>query len=467
MPVPVSPSASLTLLDVLHKVPRLPELLTADAQKALSAVSRSLRERRMAQARVVTVPCEQDLRLINKWSGKGWCRWPLLSLISLCTYRYPYVNALPIHHQRLEAHVYISSEKEPHAVLSLLRPLHTPANSSAWVSTAAQQLANHMAAKWPELSSFGMGCVRLDAVGTAIIAQLAQGKWPSLRYLGLSDCRLGAQGVLPLSQGKWPGLQVLQLSGNCLDAEGMALLANGNWPLLKDIQLNENPALDAVAVAHLSAANWPLQTLELSCMPFTSAMAAELAKLQLPSLTWISLSSTHFTADAASELAKADWPVLSYLCLNHNNLNAGAILSLYMMHLPALTQLCLKGANIAAEAVYWLSLCSWPLLKTLDLSYNRLDAEDVKQLATGVWPQLQSLQLASNPFGRCGLQQLIKGNWPQLNFLDISHNKLEKHDSQIVLGLDPYSIRSIFSQKSRLVSPTDACMWPKLTFVIF
>ena len=104
-----------------------------------------------------------------------------------------------------------------------------------WVSTAAQQLQNQMAAKWPELSSFGMGCVRLDAVGTTIIAQLAKGEWPSLRYLSLAECQLGAQAVLSLSGGKWPSLQVLDLSCNCLDAEGMALLANRNWPLLKEI----------------------------------------------------------------------------------------------------------------------------------------------------------------------------------------------------------------------------------------
>ena len=191
-----------------------------------------------------------------------------------------------------------------------------------------------------------------------------------------------AQGVLPLSQGKWPGLQVLHSSCNGLDAEGMALLAKGDWPLLGDIQIDENPALDAVAIAHLSAASWALQTLELSCMPFTSAMAAELAKLQLPSLTRISLSSTHFTTDAASQLTKADWPVLRYLCLDHNDLNARAVRHLCMMHLPALKVLRLRHANIAAEAVYWLSLCSWPLLEDLNLSYNQLDDTDVKQLTT-------------------------------------------------------------------------------------
>ena len=140
----------------------------------------------------------------------------------------------------------------------------------------------------------------------------------------------------------------------------MALLARGNWPLLENLQLYENPSLDALAIAHLSAITWPLQALYSQRMPFTSAMAAELAKLQLPSLKRISLSSTQFTAQAAFELTKANWPVLTELCLSHNDLGAGAIHHLYMMHLPALAQLCLSNTKVAAEAVYWLSLCSWP-----------------------------------------------------------------------------------------------------------
>ena len=443
-------------MDMLHEVPTLTDLLPADAQKALSAASKGFRERFTAQVRVVTVRCKQDLDLTNK------CRWPLVSMVILPTFTY--CDALPILLQRLEAHIYLTSESS-HAVISLLRPLHTPAWSMAWVPTAAQQLENQLAAKWPKLSKFGMGHVRLGAVGTAIIAQLAKGNWPSLRYLSLSNCRLGAQGVLPLSQGKWPGLRVLNMSCNCLDAEGMALLAKENWPLLHELQLYDNPSLDALAIAHLSAHNWPLQTLVLSRMPFTSAMAAELAKLQLPSLKWISLSSTQFTAEAASELTMADWPVLSYLCLSHNDIDAGAIHHLYMMQLPALAHLCLSNANIAAEAVHQLSLCSWAQLRSLDLSYNQLDAEDAKQLATGVWPHLQSLELASNPFGRCGLQQLLKANWPGLRFLGVGLNMLERHVSEMLLGLDPE--RSVvFSKKYLAVSPTDACIWPNLRIIV-
>ena len=113
----------------------------------------------------------------------------MLSMIILPTDTFHY--ALPTDLQRLEARVNISSEKnDTHAVMSLLRPLHTPASDLAWVSTAAQQLAHQMAAKWPELSSFGMGCVGSKSVGTTIIAHLTKGKWPSLRYVSFSRCQL-------------------------------------------------------------------------------------------------------------------------------------------------------------------------------------------------------------------------------------------------------------------------------------
>ena len=64
------------------------------------------------------------------------------------------------------------------------------------------------------------------------------------------------------------------MSNNCLDAEGMALLAKGNWPVLMDIRLSHNPTLDAVVIAHLSAAKWPLASLWLSYMPVTAVIAA-------------------------------------------------------------------------------------------------------------------------------------------------------------------------------------------------
>lgn len=71
------PPASLTLLDVVHEVPTLPELLTFDAQKALSAVSRSHREQFLARIQIVTVTCKKQFALVFR------CRLPWLSMVIL------------------------------------------------------------------------------------------------------------------------------------------------------------------------------------------------------------------------------------------------------------------------------------------------------------------------------------------------------------------------------------------------
>ena len=60
----------------------------------------------------------------------------------------------------------------------------------------------------------------------------------------------------------------------------MALLAKGKWPLLQSTSLYHTANLDAVTVAHLSSANWPLlHSLNSSDVIFKAAMFGELAHL--------------------------------------------------------------------------------------------------------------------------------------------------------------------------------------------
>ena len=61
-----SPTASLTLPDVIHEVPTLPELLTMDDQKALSAASRNFCLSFFAHIQVVTVTCVKDFALVTQ-----------------------------------------------------------------------------------------------------------------------------------------------------------------------------------------------------------------------------------------------------------------------------------------------------------------------------------------------------------------------------------------------------------------
>ena len=359
------------------------------------------------------------------------------------------VCGIPTSDTTIQAEVYLAA-KSKHSVVFMLRPPHTSTSGLVWASLAAQQLAHQMTTKWPELSSFLLRRGSLPALGTAIIAQLTTGNWSSLEYLYLSDCALTAGDLSLLIEGKWPALRKLDVSQNCLNADSMAVLAKGNWPLLRDISFNSNSTLDAVALAHLSTANWPLETLWCSYVPFTTGMAAELAKLQLPNLASIFLNGAFLTAAAVSELVRADWPTLRHLSLSHwSDLDATAMRYLCVMPLPVLEVLQLTDVNMTEEGAYQLAQGAWPLLRQLNLSRNQLDAKSVQHIASGIWPKLQDLSLEGNRFGHDGLRQMTKGNWPLLKRLTIDLKMLlQERNSAVLLGLDYGKVQEFESDAS-------------------
>lgn len=315
-----SVTASVSLLDVLHEVPTLPEILTPDSQKALAATCKSCRLQFIAQVRVVTAVHPDDYALILER------RWPRLSMIVLQG-QFAHTNESPPPNiMSFNIHVKTRGSANK-ATISLLRPLHNPATDLPCTCSAAQQLAHQMRLRWPSVIDFGMSNVHdLDGWGLGVVLQLVKGTWTHLAHLSLSWCELKATSFLILSQGNWPRLKFLDVSGNCLDAEGMALLVRGNWPLLRTILLSFDPTKAAVAVAHLSAANWLIGDMLISHTPFSADLAAALADLQLPNLSFLHLSGSDLTAAAVSELAQADWPRLKTLSLDLHDLDAVAVL---------------------------------------------------------------------------------------------------------------------------------------------
>ena len=461
--IPVSQPASLTLLDILQEVPTLLRLLTPETQKALSAASRSFRQLFIAQVQVVTVNCEEDLALMHQNN------WPLLSMVILHK-RLCLTLPSMYKYTRLAGSVRILARAGSQlqcAIVFMLRPRQTL--DSAWEITAAQQLAQQlMTAEWRELSSLTLTAVKPHALVTAIISQLSKGSWPSLRSLVLVSCRLSAQDCLLLSQGNWQALCSLELGSTCLDAECMAWLAKADWPVLERVCLSNNANLDAVGIAHLCTANWPLlRSLDLSGVPVSAAMAAELAKLHLPNMSKISLNNTGLTAAAMSALAQADWRSLTHLGVSWNDLDTTAMRHLCMMNLPALRNLQIQKANIASDGAYWLAQGSWPLLTDLWLQSNHLEAKDVKYLTSGVWPNLQSLWLGGNHLGFGGLQQLIKGDWSKLRMLSVSIDMPHTYNSLVLLGIEAAEVQRFDAARSlvvlhRAVSQAGRGLWPNL-----
>ena len=135
----------------------------------------------------------------------------------------------------------------------------------------------------------------------------------------------------------------------------MALLAKGNWPLLSDVKLSFSSTLDAIAIAHLSAASWIVEELKISDTMVTVDTAAELADLQLPNMMWLDLSECSLTAAAVSELARADWPILSYLSIGTTD---DAVAVLLGLDLETVQEL--KSDPCVAQTVFLQRKVTWP-----------------------------------------------------------------------------------------------------------
>ena len=291
--------------------------MTPDSKKALSATCKSLRLQFIAQVQIVTVVRQENCALVFER------RWPRLCMVIFQHDDAVYTLSQPSSLTSI-VNVQISAAYNVRAAVSMLRPLHHLATDLPWMQLAAHQLAHQMRIRWPSMTLFKMSLVHdQDGLGLEIISQLVKANFTQLMHLCLSDCNLKAEGFLILSQGNWPGLKSLDVSGNCLDAEGMALLAKGNWPLLTHVTLNFDSTMDAVAIAHLSAANWQIARLVIKDMPFSADMAAELADLQLPNLRVLHVGFGLMAA-AVSELARSDWPSLVNLRIDHDDLDAVA-----------------------------------------------------------------------------------------------------------------------------------------------
>ena len=412
----------------------------------------------------MTVTSTEDAALVIKRA------WPQLSMVIVQNKYGVWFNSGTSLAQVSVAGAAIDS----HVTILMLRPRHTFASESGWPTLAAQQLAPQITAAFPELQHFEFSSYAstikgdLAALSLATVAQITKCHWSSLTSLSLSRCGLDSEGLSILIHGDWPMLQCLDVSHNHIDAEGMALLAKGNWPMLTRLVLSSNRSMNAVGIAHLSAANWPLEKLELCHLPVTAATAAALAKLQLPKLNSVSLRCAGLTAAAISGLVEADWPHLSYLDLGNSILDAAAVQRLSKMQLPVLKVLNLSCTDITDKGAHWLSLGHWPLLEQLDLSYNNLCARGLEHIVCGVWRNLQYLRLQMSLIGDDGAQHLIKGDWPLLRGLTIAYSMLTTPHSAAILGLDPDRVHllnceSVFASVSR----STVGLWPNLSEVTF
>lgn len=122
---------------------------------------------------------------------------------------------------------------------------------------------SHIAVALSHLSGLGWQHVEYHTVklylpSVDVIAQLVQLDLQYLRSLTISD-NMGLAAIQRLAQGAWPQLDTLDLSENLIDKLGMSALTLGKWPLLRRLILDDNCQLTPAAITRISeASNWVL-----------------------------------------------------------------------------------------------------------------------------------------------------------------------------------------------------------------
>lgn len=119
----------------------------------------------------------------------------------------------------------------------------------------AGNLASTCSRKWRYLTVLDLTSLKLTV---AMLNQLAQGRWSSLRRSCLPRYDLDASAACHvLLRGNWPVLQEFIAAQNKLQAVDVSQLIECYWPRLKLLDLSNNQ-LEEHAVTCLADGSWPL-----------------------------------------------------------------------------------------------------------------------------------------------------------------------------------------------------------------
>ena len=112
---------------------------------------------------------------------------------------------------------------------------------------------------------------------TATATQLADGNWPLLSHLNLSNSQLTPSAMAGIKRGNWPCLKELVLHSCKLDSLDLFHITNASWPSLELIDLFDND-LGGKHFRNLSMGIWPsLQILRAGTILESVAMPSLLA----------------------------------------------------------------------------------------------------------------------------------------------------------------------------------------------
>ena len=409
-----SPAASLTLTDMLDKLPSMFEAMSSDAKRGLLTINRAFRKHVHETADVVTADWTDVLLLV---SG-DWRRLQSLSLSS-------------------------SSGSSPSALSHYLWN-----NSEFRIYWAFPHSRLH----WPSLTHLSLSGLQLN---TPVLSQL-QTELPHLKDLDLSNSQLTHVTLRQLvSEGSWPSLRRLDLSQNRFDRAFAPLLARGDWPSLQELILR-SCTLRSMCVCALAQASWP--ALKLLHLGHNLLWSEAYVYDEPPSLpNWSQLENLYLTGGPQRPRVKRAEPYqpqcqvmfvavvdahlqhLKHLDLSGHGhrLRSDTMLCFSQGHWPSLVTLSLSSSlyrDEMHESFGHLIDASLPVLQDLALSGHSRPRgglpwnEFITILVQGAWPHLKRLHLRRNYMSGAVLPILAQGDWPFLDTLDLRHNGLCRQD---------------------------------------
>ena len=335
----------LSLLDVLHEVPLLLDLMPSSSLAALVAVSQAHRGQIQNYVTRIAIPHHDHLQTLFRGV------WPRLESWQID-------DRLRSH--PAGTHMLILWPKE--ALCS--SPLTLCEDSS----TAADVVAQLHCVSGSTLKS----CRIKSRLSCAGIHAFCTHTWPALRRLDLHRHQLDAMAISHLAAASWPCLTKLGLSRTGLTHAALQHLCSGCWPALTHLDIHANN-LSSGSISLLSS---PPQSTRMM-----TDWASQLKELYLSSnLTSLDPQNNSLTASAVEDLTKIYWPRLEVLSLIHIKPNLDVMSHLLRGRWPKLSDLNINGQAIGDAALQMLAQAPWRHLRFLNLTANLQNPAVCEQL---------------------------------------------------------------------------------------
>lgn len=440
-----------TLLNVMHQIPQIFEVLPPKGQHAFCATCTEARTYLRERVKGIRLESSTDLQMFTQHM------WSSLDALNLS-----------------------NSELNRKGIKLLTAAQLTSLKSLSLATNRIQQREVRLLLKgnWPELASLNLSWTILGPDG---MDALCSQTWPNLKFLNLTGIDPSTAVIDNFAGTAFPQLDHLSLAFSCyshavllqlgrafgsvlssLDLNNtrvqMAWFFGSSWPKLQKLNLvgcecysdplpgwqlaDQMPQLrslhlksNKIAISAMSCLTFGhcflLEELDISCIQVTSTSQVHhptepqlhegLANMSVnawPNLRRLSMQSVQLDAKGMAALVKGNWPQLEHLDLQHNQLDAAACAHLVSAQWP-LQCLLLKNNGLDTTAVSELVKADWPEMQRIDMSQNALTAPAIMKLTLAEWPMLKELCLAKNLLYPGTAKRALRRRWPLLQLPDL------------------------------------------------